>query len=67
MHVKEEKQEVFLSILKEFDFISDVQVIERNIELDYENLVSEAEKDIREGRVSTQKDFEREILQWKKV
>lgn len=66
LNIKEDKQADFLSLLKELDFVSDVQVFDQITISEYENQVYESENDIVEGKITLQKDFEKEVSAWRK-
>lgn len=66
LHITPEKQDWFLSLLKEFNFVSDISVFENDLQLTQDELIELSEKDISSGALTSQKDLEKEVSQWKK-
>jgi phage anti-repressor protein len=66
LDIKTEKQDWFLSLLKEFNFISNIELIDAELETKYKQLVLESETDIDSGKLTSQIEIEQEVLSWKK-
>ncbi len=66
LHITPEKQDWFLNLVKEFNFVSAVSVFENDLQLTQDELIELSEKDISSGALTSQQDLEKEVSQWTK-